>query len=238
MIKKLGAFLAVVGIVGFAAAFATPAQAATHTLYPAQSCLPDGTVRVQFSWAGNNTGASQQWLDLSLYNNNWQWGTFLGAGPMAGSQTSLTWDGLIPNSTHFVRVNQQVGNNWDPSPTFYFQTINCTPYTPPTTPPPVNNERTRVEAPIDDLEVDMISSSVYHLLVEAGLPGGCAQPDSYTVDKEAQLISVKVYNNEPTDNRPCTLIYGSYDLTINLGDLVEGEKYYILVNDEIISYTP
>lgn len=235
MKKRLAALAVAASVLGFAAFSATPTQAATHTLYPYQSCLPDGSVRVTFQWQGNNPGAYQQWLDLSLFNNNWEWGTFLGAGPMHGSQNQLTWDGLIPNATHFVRVNQLLPNGWDPSPTFYFTTINCTPKP---TPPPVSDTWKQVYAPIEEADVVKISNTRYHLAVTAGLPGGCAKPDGYDVQKSGNVIYVKVFNQMPADDRPCTMIYGYYDVTINLGDLVEGQEYLIRVNDEFIRYKP
>ena len=65
-------------------------------------------------------------MDLSLFNNGWQAGTFLGAGPFASAANSFTWDGLVPNTVHYARVNQQLAaGNWDPSATFTFTTIAC-----------------------------------------------------------------------------------------------------------------
>jgi hypothetical protein len=113
------------------------AHAGASELYLSQSCLSDGSVRVSFSWAGNSLSASQQWLDLSLFDNGWQFGTFLGAGPLSAQTSQLTWDGLIANRVHYVRVNQQLPNGaWDPSATFYFSTAPCGSTTPPPPPPP------------------------------------------------------------------------------------------------------
>jgi hypothetical protein len=107
-------------------AWQSTASAAVNSLFLTQSCLPDGSVRVKFDWNGNDPTAVQQWLDLSLFDNGWQWGTFLGSGPMPASQRSLTWDGLISNTTHFVRVNQELTPGaWDPSPTYYWTTPAC-----------------------------------------------------------------------------------------------------------------
>src|SRR5688572_3705964 len=170
MKRKFAALLAAVGIVGAGAFFALPSQAATNQLYTLQTCLPDGTVRVDFSWQGNEPSANQQWLDLSLWDNHLEWGTFLGAGPMPGSQDKLRWDGLISSSTHYVRVTQQLANGvWDPSPTFVFITRSCS-YPPA---PPVDG-RVRAPAPIDDVKVMPLLDGAYSLAIKGGLPGGCA----------------------------------------------------------------
>jgi hypothetical protein len=233
MKRKLAALLAVAGVIGAAAFYAIPSQAATTQLYTLQTCLPDGSVRVDFSWQGNDRNATQQWLDLSLFNNNWQWGTFLGAGPMPGSQNALRWDGLIPGVTHFVRVNQQLANGaWDPSGTFYFDTRACTPATPPN-----SSDRARVPAPIDDARV-VKTATGYDLEIQAGLPSGCALRDGHETSRTGNEITVKVWNTLPTDNRPCTAIYGMYDLTIQLGNLTPGVSHTIRVNDKVLTFTP
>jgi hypothetical protein len=107
-------------------AWQSTASAAVNQLYLNQWCLPDGSVRVKFDWGGNDPSARQQWLDLSLYDNGWIWGTFLGSSPMPANQHSLTWDGLISGTTHFVRINQELAPGvWDPSPTYYWTTLRC-----------------------------------------------------------------------------------------------------------------
>jgi hypothetical protein len=125
--KRVAITLALTLAVVIAGPFATreEAQAAATTLWVSQSCsaTPD-RVTVSFSWAGNDPAAVQQWVDLSLFDNGWVWETFLGAGPLAPEVTTLTWDGLIPNATHYVRVNQELSpGSWDPSATFVFTTM-------------------------------------------------------------------------------------------------------------------
>ncbi len=101
-------------------------RAATSVLFYSQSCQSDGRVQLRFSWTGNDPLVAQQWVDLSLFNNGWQPGTFLGSGPLPATASSLTWNGLIPSAAHFVRVNQlEPTGTWDPSATFYFQTLPC-----------------------------------------------------------------------------------------------------------------
>jgi hypothetical protein len=109
----------------------------------AQECLPGGSVRIRVDWTAYNQGI--EFVDLSLFNNGWIFGTFLGAGPLPGFQNSLTWDGLIPGAQHFLRVNTLTFFGWQPSPTVSFITrTDCfgrgpcdfAPCPPPPPPPP------------------------------------------------------------------------------------------------------
>lgn len=235
MKRKILALAAAIGVVAAGAFFAMPSHAATNQLFVAQGCLPDGSVRVDFSWRGNDPNATQQWLDLSLFNNGWEWGTFLGAGPMPASQQSLRWDGLIAGTTHYVRVNQQLPNGaWDPSATYIVQTIACQAQQPPAPGP----DRVRVLAPIDDLRVMPLLDGAYSLVIKAGLPGGCAKPDTFAVDRSGDVFTITVWNTMPTGNPICTAIYGQYDVTVPLGVLPAGETVTFHVNDKTMTYTP
>src|SRR5688572_18088128 len=99
-------------------------HAASTELSLSQSCsATTGRVTVTFAWRNNEPDALQQWLDLSIFVNGWQDGTFLGAGPFPASSTGFSWDGILSGITHYVRVNQQLPNGfWDPSVTYYFTT--------------------------------------------------------------------------------------------------------------------
>jgi hypothetical protein len=232
MKRKLAALAAMIGVLAAGVFFAMPSQAATSQLFTAQSCLPDGSVRVDFSWRGNDPAATQQWLDLSLFDNGWEWGTFLGAGPMSAGQEELRWDGLISGATHFVRVNQQLANGaWDPSPTFTFTTVACT-----AQPKPPVDGRIRVPAPIDDIRVMPLLDGAYSLRIQAGLPGGCARQDGFDVSRNGNDVTVRVWNTLPSDNPPCTAIYGMYDVTVPLGVLPAGQTVNFHVNDKTISW--
>lgn len=90
-----------------------------------------GRAKVTFMW---DAGFGQsQWLDLSLANNGFRPGTFLAAGPLpvvyaraAGNELArFTWDGLIPNTRHFWRVNTADSGMWRPSDTTSFVTPDC-----------------------------------------------------------------------------------------------------------------
>ncbi len=124
MKQVVGTLLAVVVLVvsALAGARIKPSVAATSQLFFYDSCSGSGS-NGTFSWQGNDPSAVQQWLDLTLFDNGWQDGTFISAGPFDGSVTSFTWNGLLPGTTHFVRVNQQFADGtWDPSPTFQITT--------------------------------------------------------------------------------------------------------------------
>jgi hypothetical protein len=97
-----------------------------------QTCA-GGKANVTFSWQGSDPASSQQWLDLTTVDNGWQAGTFIGAGPLGGRETSYTWNGLLSNTLHYIRVNQQLrGGAWDGSGTFPFTTVDCGTSTPAT----------------------------------------------------------------------------------------------------------
>jgi hypothetical protein len=100
---------------------------------------------------------------------------------------------------------------------------------------PSPSDRQAVLAPIERLEVRVLESSPpqYVLGVRAGLPSGCAEKNRHEVERVAEAISVTVLNWMPTEPRPCTMIYGSYELNINVGsDFRPGTTYSVIVNDK------
>ena len=103
----------------------------------------------------------------------------------------------------------------------------------PSSPSP--SGRLEVLAPIDGLDVSTMLSSPpqYMLSVRAGLPSGCAEKNRYETKREADAITVTVLNWMPAGSPPCTMIYGSYELNINLGgDFRPGTTYSVSVNDK------
>ena len=88
-----------------------------------QECVGSGNVRLQMAWTSYNLGA--QWFDVSLFNNGWVWGTFVGAGPIASGQNSFTWEGFIPGARHYLRVNTLTEWGWYESQTVSFVTRTC-----------------------------------------------------------------------------------------------------------------
>jgi hypothetical protein len=106
----------------------------------------------------------------------------------------------------------------------------------PSSPSPGRQE---VLAPIDGVNVRILESNPppYMLSVRAGLPGGCAEKNRHGVQRVAETITVTVLNWMPTGNPPCTLIYGSYELNVNLGtDFRHGTTYVVSVNDKRTSF--
>jgi len=104
-------------------------------------------------------------------------------------------------------------------------------------PPPAG--RHTVPAPIDELDVRVLESSPpqYMLHVRAGLPSGCAIRDSHAVSRVGDTITVNALNSMPNGDPPCTMIYGSYELNINLGtDFLSGSTYTVHVNDAVTTF--
>jgi hypothetical protein len=96
-------------------------------------------------------------------------------------------------------------------------------------------DRHAVPAPIDQIDVVIRESAPPQvaLKVKAGLPGGCAQRDSHSVTRSGDTFRVTVLNSMPNGNPICTMIYGTYDLTIELGsDFRIGGTYTVQVNDK------
>ncbi len=99
--------------------------------------------------------------------------------------------------------------------------------------------RQEVPAPIDGVDVRILESNPpqYMVNVRAGLPSGCAEKNRHEIQRAAEAITVTVLNWMPTGSPPCTMIYGSYMLNINLGsDFRRGTTYSVSVNDERTSF--
>ena len=94
-------------------------------------------------------------------------------------------------------------------------------------------------APEEKLSVRLLESSPaqYVLTVRAGLPSGCAEQNRHELSRSAGAVIVTVLNWMPTGNVSCTAIYGSYELSINLGsDFQTGTTYQVRVNDKATSF--
>jgi hypothetical protein len=86
-----------------------------------EDCVPGAIVRMRLQWATLNAGP--QFVDLSLQNNDWQDGTYVGSQALAASASSLIWDGLVPSQWHYLRVNTQLPDGtWQQSTTIAFMT--------------------------------------------------------------------------------------------------------------------
>lgn len=90
-----------------------------------QQCDGGAGVNVTFNWQANAAGS--QWLDLSIFNNGFAPGSFVGAGPVGSGGTSFTWYGLARGATHYWRVNTSTPAGWSSSNTGSFTTLTCLP---------------------------------------------------------------------------------------------------------------
>jgi len=133
--KRRGIFLAasfllVFGICsasGSASVRSATAQAtlANPPVLVGQTCSSSqpGKIIATFSW--QPIGSGQQWLDISLFNNGFAPGTFVGIGPFPAGTNSFTWDGLSPGKMHQFRVNTLTPGGWQPTPALAFMTGQC-----------------------------------------------------------------------------------------------------------------
>lgn len=99
--------------------------------------------------------------------------------------------------------------------------------------------RQTVPAPIDDVQVVIRDSSPPQvtLNVKAGLPSGCAQRESHSISRTGDTVTVRVLNSIPTGDVACTMIYGTYELNLDLGrDFRAGGTYTVNVNDRTTTF--
>jgi len=104
-----------------------PSPYAARPISAAQGCsaLYPGRAVVIFAWSTGLVAGDSQWLDLSLFDNGFVGGTYVGAGPFAGYAGSFIWDGLLPGAVHYYRVNTHAYGGWHPSGTYSFRTQLC-----------------------------------------------------------------------------------------------------------------
>ena len=155
--------------------------------------------------------------------------------PAAGSLTPCTDDYRI------VEKTVALGSDFEPGTTY---TVNVNDKsTTFTTENTVAQEPVLVEAPapIDALTINVAESfpPQYMLVIESGLPNGCATFGAYEVTRNGDTVSVSVTNNVPADqNTPCDMSYGTVETTVNLGsDFEPGATYTVLVNDKSTTFT-
>ncbi len=109
-------------------------------------------IGVGFGWSASSGGTTEQWLDYSVYNNNFAGGTFgsVNVGTGATSYTAPT--DFAQGTRYYWRVNNKIGGNWYPSLTASFLTpssclvVAATP-TPTPTPKPLSDCRAECDAP-------------------------------------------------------------------------------------------
>ena len=98
---------------------APPGAAAAFQLY--EECR-GATVQMRISWVSSNLGP--QWVDLSLYPDDFAEHDFISNGPVASGVNNVTWGGLIGSTWHYLRVNTLAQDGWVPSNTIAFYTRN------------------------------------------------------------------------------------------------------------------
>ena len=77
--------------------------------FPSTVCA--NRANVTFSWTPVS-GASVQWLDLSLFDNNFVPGTYIPAGPLSPGLNQLSWNGLLRDLPHYWRVTALTDSGW------------------------------------------------------------------------------------------------------------------------------
>lgn len=100
-----------------------PAPAGQVTVQQTCSVANPGWVSVALTWVSRTEGP--EWVDLSLLNNDFAAGSFVGLGPLDQRASSFTWDGLVPGRNHFLRVNTLTPGGWVASGTASFTTGFC-----------------------------------------------------------------------------------------------------------------
>ena len=94
-------------------------------------------------------------------------------------------------------------------------------------------------APINDVQVVIRESNPpqVSLSIKAGLPSGCAQRESHSIVRNGDTFTVRVLNSIPTGDVACTMIYGTYELSLDLGrDFRVGATYTLNVNDKTTTF--
>jgi hypothetical protein len=86
--------------------------------------LADGA-RGRLSWIPS--APDETWLDVSLFDNGFQPGTFLGHGPhpSRSKHQVIEWEGLRPRAVHYYRINARVGSQWYEITRGVFETPDC-----------------------------------------------------------------------------------------------------------------
>lgn len=90
------------------------------------STAAPGTAAVTFRWPQAG-GALQVWVDLSLYDNGFRSGSFIGAGPLGSQTTSYTWHGIRPGLPHYYRVTALYADGWRTIKSGSFISGHCSP---------------------------------------------------------------------------------------------------------------
>jgi hypothetical protein len=91
---------------------------ATNLRVAGQDCRSGGWAEAEFTWEPSGLGI--QFVDLTTINAGFAPFTYAGWGPLAAGVDSLSWPGLFPGITYYVRVNTLTASGWWPSETLAF----------------------------------------------------------------------------------------------------------------------
>jgi hypothetical protein len=79
-------------------------------------CTGQGRATVTFGLGPPPAGTSASWVDLSVFNNGFAPGTFVG-GNATSVTTSFAWNGILANAPQWWRVNNLTPGGWVSSAT-------------------------------------------------------------------------------------------------------------------------
>ena len=114
-------------IIGAAAVMPASTANAWGTLVYAGFSCHYGKVTVTLQWTGQSPYNVGQWVEMSYTDDGWTPHNTTSVGPLKPQHNTFSWDGLLPNTRHFLRFNQQFSDgSYDPSLTFRFDTPGCT----------------------------------------------------------------------------------------------------------------
>lgn len=88
-----------------------------------QNCDRGGQAFADVMWEASNAG--EQWLDISLFAGGFAPGTFIGIGPLEADRVGFLLTGMVPNRTHYVRVNTLTSEGWVSGTWSSFLTLDC-----------------------------------------------------------------------------------------------------------------
>ncbi len=100
-------------------------------------------------------------------------------------------------------------------------------------PTPTTGPSVVVEAPIESFDISVSKSlpPQYAVRVVYGLPGGCTKPGGTNTVQKGTVIEITVTNVRPARDLMCTMVYGTAEVTIDLGTgFVKGAEYTVRVN--------
>jgi hypothetical protein len=97
------------GVTGSATVQVTCGVAGPASLGFPQAVCDGNRANVTFAWGSNRAGT--QWLDLTLFDNNFA-GGFQNAGPLGPEVERYTWNGLLAGVPHFWRINTLTASGW------------------------------------------------------------------------------------------------------------------------------